>query len=108
MSHDDLRDLFRQRCKELGQSTVAKAIGFHPSTISQILSGTYPADDAAVLERFREVFAGISVLCPILGEISLDKCGFHRRREFAATNPVRVQLFRMCPACKVWREGGKP
>ena len=107
MSHDDLRDHFRKTCKEQGQATVARAIGYTPSTISQMLSGTYPADDSAVMEKFREVYGGITVDCPVLSTISLDKCGFHRRREFAASNPVRVALFRTCPTCTVWK-GGKP
>ena len=106
MSHDDLLIHFRKTCDDIGQSKVAKAIGASPTTVSQIYNGKYGADDSAPLELFREKFGGITVTCPVLGEISLDKCAFHRRREFAASNPVRVALFRSCPTCTAWREGG--
>jgi len=100
MTKTDLMKLLREKCDELSQSRVAAAIGYSPSAVNQALRGTYRGDVAKLLERVAEVFGDETVDCPILGEIPLGKCAFHRRRPFAATNPLRVTLWRACRQCE--------
>lgn len=100
MTKPDLLQLLHQKCTELNQARVAAAIGYSPSAVNQALHGTYKGDLSNMLGKVSEVFGNETVSCPILGEIPLAKCAFHRRREFAATNPMRVQLWRSCRQCE--------
>ena len=99
MTQTDKLAHFRAKCEEIGQAAVAKAIGKSAGAVSQVYHDKYGADTSLFLERYWEVFGGQNVTCPVLGEITLTKCAFHRRREFARTNHVRVALFRTCPNC---------
>jgi transcriptional regulator with XRE-family HTH domain len=100
MTKPDLMQLLRQKCEELSQARVAAAIGYSPSAVNQALKGSYRGDLTNLLNRVAEVFGDETVSCPILGEIPLGKCAFHRRRPFAATNPLRVTLWRACRQCE--------
>lgn len=101
MTTTDLMQLLRQKCEEYSQSRVASALGYSPGAISAALKGTYNGGKMdLLLRRVAEVFGSETVSCPILGEIPLGKCAFHRRREFAATNPMRVTLWRACRQCE--------
>ena len=100
MTHPDLLALLKRKVAELGQATVARALGYSPSALSQVLSGKYQGDVTNFLMRVDEVYGGSTVVCPVLGEIPLGKCAEHRKRPFAATNPVRVRLYSTCPSCK--------
>ena len=100
MTQTDLLALLKKKVAELGQAPVARALGYSPSALSQVLSGKYQGDMANMLTRVDEVYGGSTVNCPVLGEIALGKCAEHRKRPFAATNPVRVRLHSTCPTCK--------
>lgn len=102
MITNDRMQLLREKCAELGQAEVARRLGYSPAAINQALQGKYP-DPSNILNRVEEIFGSTTVKCPILGEISLLKCSENRKRPFAATNPLRVQLYRQCKKC-----GGKP
>jgi len=43
----------------------------------------------------------VSVECPVLGDLPRQRCLEHqsRRSQFAATNPTRILLYRVCPTC---------
>lgn len=103
MTPPDRMDLLRLKCVDTSQAAVARALGYSPSTINQVLKGTYP-DSSIVLTRVEEIFGGTTVECPVvMGPITLGKCAEHRKRPFAATNPLRLLFHRTCPKC-----GGKP
>ncbi|MDY0212583.1 MAG: helix-turn-helix transcriptional regulator [Desulfuromonadaceae bacterium] len=99
MTSPDLHNLLRQRVDATSQAHVAREIGYSSATISQILSGKYGGDSSLVMARVEEVYGATTVQCPVLGEIPLKKCASHSRREFAATNPLRVSLHRACRTC---------
>jgi hypothetical protein len=100
MTQPDLLALLAARVAATSQAQVSRELGYNPSTISQILSGTYPADPAKILTRVDEIYGGTTVDCPGLGEIiSLGRCAEWRRKPFAATNPLRVRMFRTCRHC---------
>ncbi|NMC73982.1 MAG: helix-turn-helix transcriptional regulator [Geobacteraceae bacterium] len=103
MTTTDRMRLLREKCAELGQAEAARRLGYSPSAINQALKGGYQGSLDNLLTRVEEVFGSTTVMCPILGEIPLGKCADIRRRPFAATNPLRVQLYRQCRKC-----GGKP
>ena len=99
MSNDDRLTLLRDAVTASSQSKVAKKLDYSPATISQILSGSYAGDPAAVLQRVEEVYGNKTVNCPVLGIIPLGLCADTRRRPFAATNSQRVQQYRACKSC---------
>ena len=100
MTKVDALQLLRQKVSETSQAAVARAIDYRPSTISQVLSGTYPGRTDKVLEKVVEIYGGLKVVCPVLGDIPLARCAEEKRRPFAATNQQRVELWRACRTCK--------
>ena len=64
--------------------------------ISQVLNGKYAGQTARLQRLVEGYYMGLSVVCPVLGEITRDRCDHQQRLPFAATNPVRVALFRAC------------
>ncbi|WP_018169122.1 helix-turn-helix transcriptional regulator [Thioalkalivibrio sp. ALMg9] len=90
-------DALRAECQRTGsQATVARALGYSPAVINQVLRGTYGGNVERVREVVEGALLGITVDCPILGDIPRDACLRHQDREFAATNPSRVQLYYAC------------
>ena len=64
--------------------------------LSRVLNGKYPGSTERLQRLVEGYFLGASVLCPVLGEVTRDRCDHEQRRPFAATNPTRVALFRAC------------
>jgi hypothetical protein len=103
MTTVDRMKLLRDKCAESSQAEVARRLGYSAAAINLVLKGTYSTgSDNNILARVEEVYGSTMVKCPVLGDISLGKCAETRRRDFAATNPVRIQLYRECKKC-----GGK-
>ena len=100
MTKPDAMKLLIEKVAETSQAKVAKAIGVSGATISLILSGNYPAAPDEILKRVVEVFGGISVDCPVLGEIPSSQCAEERKKPFAATSHQRVALWKACQACE--------
>ena len=91
----------RNECKRTSQRRVAQLIGYSPTTVSQVLSGTYNGDLNSIEQAVKGALMGATVECPVIGEIPRNRCIDHQRRagRFAATNPLRVQLHNQCPVC---------
>jgi hypothetical protein len=104
MSDEDALKLLRAKCDELGQATVAKAIGKSAAAVNQVYHGTYKGVPGNILAKVVELFGSITLPCPFLGyEISLRECAENKSRPFGgATNSYLVRFFRACRAC-----GGK-
>jgi hypothetical protein len=99
LTKPDLLNLLRDKCASLGQSNVAKQLGYSAAAISQILSNSYKGDSATILNRVEVVFGGLSVSCPVLGEIPMANCSDEQKKPFAATSHQRVALWKACQAC---------
>lgn len=100
MTKPDAMQMLRDKVKEHGQAEVARRLGISAAAISQILSGKYQAAPDAILGRVIEVFGGISIDCPVLGEIPLSQCADERKKPFAATSHQRVALWKACQKCE--------
>ena len=99
MTKPDAMQLLIQQVAEHGQAEVARRLGKSGAAISQILSGKYQAAPDEILKRVIEVFGGLSVECPVLGEIPLRQCADERKKPFAATSHQRVALWKACQKC---------
>ena len=108
MTAIDRLDLLRRTAAEIGQGETARRLGCSGSAISQILSGSYKASPDAILQKVEETFGATMTDCPVLGKISLGRCAQERKKPFAATNPVRVRLYRACKECDQNPQGRKP
>lgn len=91
--------IFATECDRGSVRSVADRIGYSPSVASQILSKTYLGRVDKIEAAVRGAFMGLTVVCPVLGELAVDKCLYHQGRKFAPTNPMRVRLHRTCPTC---------
>ena len=99
MTRPDAMTLLRDKVEELGQAEVARRLDRSAAAISQILSGKYQASPDEILKRVVEVFGGLVVPCPVLGEIPLSRCADERKKPFAATSHQRVALWKACQKC---------
>lgn len=92
----DWIDALRTACGASTQAKVARQIGYSGAAVSQVLSGKYTGNLAAVEQAVRGALMDVSVVCPILGSIAANVCSNQQKQVFAATNPQRVALFRAC------------
>jgi hypothetical protein len=81
------------------QANIARRLSVSDATISSALKGKYIGNVNKLAERIRGELLSATVACPILGEISTRICQDERSKPFAATSPLRVQLWRACKAC---------
>lgn len=98
-------EILREQVKRKGQATVARELGYTPSTVSQIVNGKYQADTARVGERVMAIYGheGL-VACPVLGDIAplacLENHDLATQRPRTG-NPETLRLYRACRACEV-------
>jgi hypothetical protein len=79
-----------------GLKGAGAAIGYSTSAVSYVLANSYTGDLRRVEEKVRGALMGLTVTCPVLGEIGRDQCLDHQRRPFAATNAIRTRLYHAC------------
>ncbi|WP_080823340.1 transcriptional regulator, partial [Agrobacterium genomosp. 2] len=69
-----------EACNAENQTLVGKRIGYAGSTVSQLLSNSYPGDVGRIEQLVRGALMSETVRCPVLQEIGRDVClGWQRR-----------------------------
>jgi hypothetical protein len=91
--------VLREACKARKQGPVADEIGYSPAVVSQVLKGTYKGDLRAVQQKVEGALMGLTVDCPVVGDLPRNRCLEYQRQSFAATNHLRVQFSKACPGC---------
>lgn len=85
-----------ESCNAENQTAIGKRLGYSGSTVSQVLSNTYPGD----MERFEQVVRGVlmaeTVICPRLGETSRNVCQQWQRRPFSTASSNAVAMYQAC------------
>ena len=99
----DRMQLLKKAAAAHGQAAVARATGYSDSAVSQALSGKYRGSIERLLQRVMEVYGDGTVQCPVMGEISIQRCAAEKRKPFAASSPQRVKLFNACQHCEAGR-----
>jgi len=94
--NDDWIDILRAESARTSQSRVGQRIGYSATVVSRVLAGDYKGDTGSVEDAVRGALMGETVDCPVIGDIPRNRCIEHQRKEFGATNPMRVQLYRAC------------
>jgi hypothetical protein len=77
-------------------NAAAARIGYSPAVVSAVLSRTYRGDYTRVAEKVAGALMGVTVDCPVLGEIARDRCLDEQTRGFSASSSVRARLYRAC------------
>lgn len=95
-------------CDQTSQANAARVIGYSGSLLNQVLQNKYQRKSKAPLQKIEAAVSGAlmnqCVQCPVLGEISSRNCVEYQRQDFAATNSMRVQLYRACRnGCKHYK-----
>jgi DNA-binding transcriptional regulator YdaS (Cro superfamily) len=98
-NNDDWLTVLREQCDAKSQAKVAKLIRYSPAVVNQVLKGTYKGDVSSVQRAVEGALMGLTVECPVIGQLARNQCLEIQRRPFAATNHLRVQLSRACPTC---------
>ncbi|MCK9468175.1 MAG: hypothetical protein M0Q49_02055 [Porticoccaceae bacterium] len=88
--------LLAEQCALRSQKKVAEEMGYSTTVINQVLGNKYPGDLEAVETAFNGAFLSANVNCPVLGELAAHRCLENQRRKYAATNAIRVRLFKAC------------
>jgi hypothetical protein len=98
----DWMEILRAECERTSQAKAAVLIGYSAAVVNQVLKGTYRGDYTSVQEAVMGALMGATVDCPVIGEMPRNRCIDNQRRaaHFAATNPLRVQLYKTCPTCQ--------
>ena len=104
-NESDWLDVLRSACRAQTQRAIADRIGYSTAVVSQVLSGNYKGDTRAVQQKVEGALMGLTVACPVIGDLPRNRCLEYQRQPFAATNHMRVQFSRKCPTCRNRRGG---
>ncbi|HBR96792.1 MAG TPA: transcriptional regulator [Gammaproteobacteria bacterium] len=97
----------REACDRTSQAAVGRQIGYSATVVNQVLKGKYTGDLARVESAINGALLGVTLDCPVLGDLNLHKCLEIQMQPFAATNPLRVKLFKACKRCPHNRTGSE-
>ncbi|RZF83736.1 transcriptional regulator [Pseudoalteromonas sp. CO325X] len=96
MSSSNWLEVLQQEVDTHGLSRVAQKLNMSKATVSQVLKGKYNASTQTIEQKVNGAFMAKEVCCPIIGDIPINVCLDHQSRKFAATNHIRVQLYKAC------------
>lgn len=88
--------VLKDEVERQGMRLVAEKLGVSKATVSQVLNNKYKASTHVIQQRVEGVYMAFTVDCPILGDIAANQCLEHQNRKFAATNHIRVALYKAC------------
>ena len=91
--------VLKDEVERQGMRLVAEKLGVSKATVSQVLNNKYKASTHVIQQRVEGVYMAFTVDCPILGDIAVNQCLEHQNRKFAATNHIRVALYKACRNC---------
>lgn len=74
----------------------AARIGYSASVVSSVLRRAYLGDLGKVEAAIRGALMGETVECPVLGEISRDRCLREQDMPRMATSAIRMRLWAAC------------
>lgn len=83
-------------CDVTSQRKVAALLDYSAGAVNAVINHKWPASTDAIEQAVRDKLMATTVICPVQGEIGLDVCLANQALPFAATNNMRVRLFRAC------------
>jgi hypothetical protein len=100
--------ILRKEVEAKGPKQVAKELGISRSTVDLVCQGRYPADTGRIELRIAAIYGRDGeVLCPVLGNISPNRCAdtWQRAKKIGvfAGNPETLKLYKNCLKCEIRR-----
>ncbi len=89
-------EVLRTACKAKGQRVVATMIGYSDAVVSAVLAGKYKGNLKAVQSAVEGALQGVTVECPVVGDLPRQRCVELQRAPRSTANPTAVQLHRAC------------
>ena len=106
VKHDFIPTDFRRDFRADSRIRTRIAGIYSAATISLVLKGRYAGDLSAVERTFNGCFKNALLICPVLGELSVDRCIRYQKQKFSAVNPQRVALYKACRnGCPHFKKG---
>ncbi|ACF01871.1 putative transcriptional regulator [Rhodopseudomonas palustris TIE-1] len=96
---NELPDWIEELAKEANRITarsIAKRLGYSNATISYVISRSYKGNLKRVEETVRGALMGVTVDCPIVGEIGRDRCLEEQKMGNTGASPNRARLYHSC------------
>lgn len=96
---NELPDWIEELAKEVtrkSQARVAGRIGYTTPVVSAVLANKYKGNLKRVEEIVRGALMGLTVNCPVVGEIGRDRCLNEQRMGMTGASSVRARLYRAC------------
>lgn len=80
-----------------GQREAGTRIGYSGSTVSMVINNKAGALDLGRIEEaVRGALMGLTVDCPVLGEIGRERCLQEQAEPYRATSAYRARLYHTC------------
>ncbi|WP_287128752.1 hypothetical protein [Candidatus Cyanaurora vandensis] len=104
MSESEWVTVLRVACAAKSQAAVARALGYSPSVINQVLKGFYRGDLGSVEAKVRALLIKESVLCPGLERVIKrafclefqEKAVKFNRGQLQAASSLHQQIYSAC------------
>lgn len=94
------KEALKEACAEQSQAKIAKQLGYSSATISLFLKGTYKGSEKNLQEAVEKHLLKVTVICPILGEITKLECSYYQQKPFSCASRQSVEIFKACKNCK--------
>jgi len=94
------KEALKDACTKNSQAKIARQLGYSSATISLFLKGKYKGSEKNLQDAVEKHLLKITVICPILGEITKLDCGKYQQKPFSCASRQSVELFKACKNCK--------
>jgi hypothetical protein len=85
-------------CAARSQAAIARRLRVSTGMVNMALANRYRGDMGKLEEKVRGALMGVTVTCPVLGEIGRDRCIAEQAMPWTAASSVRTRLHRACRA----------
>jgi len=89
---------------------VARRLGYSGAVVSGVINGTYGGDMATVEAKVRGLLMNETVVCPVLGDLSRDRCLTEQKMSRIGSSSLRARISRACrsgcPHSRLAKTGG--
>lgn len=94
--------LMRQEVDRTSRQALADRLGYSRTTVSLVLSGTYPGNPDKIAAKAIEVLEPVlAVDCPYLGEqLPIKQCVEYSSQRAPTHHPTKMGHWRACQQCQ--------
>jgi hypothetical protein len=92
-------DWVRALAEEASRSSgteMARRLGYSPALVTQVINATYRGDTATVEAKVRGLLLNETVDCPVLGDLTRDRCLSEQKMSRIGSSSLRARISRAC------------